>query len=205
MALDDLLLQRVEIPLLRLYCWKSPCVTFGYFQQWHAVSKIFPNHQLVRRSTGGGSVVHQQDLTFSLMIPCKQVSKSFSPLFFYETLHQAVAKVLKNFSLITSLTKKEQIGQHPCCFEAPALYDLLWNGVKVLGGAQRRCRGRLLYQGSLSSQLAGVIPNREKFFNDLALLLFQKVALLREKSQWIEEATVLAAKQYRLESWTKKR
>lgn len=201
MALDDLLLKGLTQPLLRVYCWKHPCVTFGYFQQWHTVRKLFPDQQLVRRSTGGGSVVHGNDLTFSLMFP----QRALPPLFFYQTIHQAMAKVLRAISVTTQLASAEEVAQHACCFTAPALYDLLWNGKKILGGTQRRYRDHLLYQGSLSEQVVAEIPNVTRFFSKVALCLSQEVNIIEENPHWLKKAATLAIRQYRSESWTKKR
>ncbi len=70
MALDEalLLLAREDRPTLRLYSWSPATVSLGYFQRrsdvppW--IARRFP---LVRRSTGGGAIVHEEEeITFSL-------------------------------------------------------------------------------------------------------------------------------------------
>lgn len=167
------------------------------------MANIFPEQLIVRRSTGGGCVAHGHDITFSLMIPRAEALSTVAPLLFYHTLHQAVAAALKDISIATHLAKPEETAESICCFTAPALHDLLWNGKKILGGAQRRHRGNLLYQGSLS--LVSSQINATIFLHDLALHLAQEVSVIEEKPHWVQEAAALALKQYRSESWTKKR
>jgi lipoyl(octanoyl) transferase len=150
MSLDEILLKRVSRPMLRFYKWNVPCVTFGYFQSHALVSELHSGLPLVRRWTGGGAVIHGEDLTFSLMIPPgNPVSAMTSPRF-YREFHGAVAKVLGG-----KLAGEEDITRGPFCFSAPSMDDLMVGSKKVLGGAIRRSGGALLYQGSLVVQPGG--------------------------------------------------
>lgn len=150
MALDEALLRRVRKPTLRIYQWKAPCVSFGYFQKLAEVQKAFPNLPSVRRWTGGGMVEHGGDITFSLMIPKGDPVADMPPAQFYKELHGRVARWLSDllFSKV-SLAGEGDCRPGNACFTAPACDDLLLEGKKVLGGAQRRSSGALLYQGSL--------------------------------------------------------
>ena len=77
MALDELLMNKVrrgEIPpVIRLYEWKTPTLSIGYFQKMekeidiHKVEEY--GYQLVRRKTGGRGVLHDKELTYSLVLP----------------------------------------------------------------------------------------------------------------------------------------
>lgn len=206
MALDDVLLAQLTKPLLRVYAWKSPCVTFGYFQKWSRVAATFPSELLVRRATGGGCVQHGDDLTFSLMLPTSEPLTTIRPLLFYKQLHEAVVAAIENcFQKRAHLAKPDDVMKGEHCFTAPALHDLLFNKQKILGGAQRRSFGKLLYQGSLSLLSLGTALSREGFFQSLAALLAQDVVIIEEDPQWLKEATTLAAIRYRSVSWSKKR
>lgn len=144
MALDEVLLSRVQRPTLRVYQWKAPCVTFGYFQSHALVEQLHPDLPAVRRWTGGGMVVHGEDLTFSLMIPAGNPLSRTSPALFYRMLHGAVSSLLGG-----SLAGNGEVSEGPSCFASPSRDDLMVDGRKVLGGAIRRSGGALLYQGSL--------------------------------------------------------
>lgn len=68
MAVDEALLEWGEFPVLRIYRWGEPAVTFGYFDEEGTARRIFPGEELhfVRRWTGGGIVDHRQDIPFTL-------------------------------------------------------------------------------------------------------------------------------------------
>lgn len=144
MAIDEVLLSSVQRPTLRVYRWEGPWVTFGYFQSHALVGELHPSLPAVRRWTGGGVVVHGEDLTFSLMIPAGNPMAGTSPALFYRMLHGAVSSRLGG-----RLAGDGEVSEGPYCFAAPSRDDLMVDGRKVLGGAIRRSGGALLYQGSL--------------------------------------------------------
>ena len=59
----------IERPLLRVYRWERPAVSFGYFERWEPVREKYPEREAVRRWTGGGVVLHGEDFTYSMLIP----------------------------------------------------------------------------------------------------------------------------------------
>ena len=71
MAVDETLLEsaaETSATTLRFYRWDRPTLSLGYFQQTadrtqHPESADCP---LVRRSSGGGAIVHDHELTYSL-------------------------------------------------------------------------------------------------------------------------------------------
>ena len=165
MALDEVLLREallheVSKPMLRIYNWESPWVTFGYFQKIEEVHASFPGIPAVRRWTGGGMVSHGEDLTFSLIIPSGEKVASESPTFLYKALHGRLAAwIQSHLPVSVDFAGVGDVKTGPSCFQAPANDDLLIHGRKVLGGALRRSGGGLLYQGSLSiSDIPGWDP-----------------------------------------------
>jgi len=166
MALDEVLLRQVSVPTLRIYKWKSPWVTFGYFQEIKEVQRSFPSQPVVRRWTGGGMVSHsheeEEELTFSLMIPAGEKIATESPASFYKQLHgKSAGWIRSQLPLSVNLAGSEDVKPGSSCFQAPANDDLLIQGRKVLGGALRRSGGGLLYQGSLKiSDIPGWDPAR---------------------------------------------
>ena len=156
MALDEVLLRSVVWPTLRIYAWETPCVSFGYFQRVAEVRQTHPSIPLVRRWTGGGMVEHGKDLTFSLMVPKREAVAALPPARFYKELHARLAGWLNSETSdaepmgipAVRLAGEGDLSAGPSCFSAPAADDLLMEGKKILGGAQRRSGGALLYQGS---------------------------------------------------------
>ncbi len=201
MALDEVLLGTVVRPTLRIYRWSSPCVSFGYFQTFAAVREAYPMIPVVRRWTGGGMVEHGKDLTFSLMLPKEAEAASMPPALFYRELHGKMASWLAEVvSSEVRLAGRADIQAGPACFSAPAGDDLLLSGEKILGGAQRRSAGALLYQGSL--QRLERLP--------LDCLAMARSLSLRVDEQQIGralmgEANLLAERRYRSKEWVLRR
>lgn len=150
MAADEAMMRLATVPTLRWYRWAGPEVSFGYPMRWKDVSPLAAGRPAVRRWTGGGIVEHGRDLTISLAVPAEFSPPS--PLAFYERVHRALAAVLGPGSRLAS-GNASPAGD--ACFTNPVRNDVLMDDRKIAGGAIRRCREGLLYQGSIQSQLAG--------------------------------------------------
>ena len=69
MAVDQALLERGGLPVLRVYGWDTPTVTMGYAQSVAKLADALPDWPVVRRWTGGGVVFHGEDFTYTVMVP----------------------------------------------------------------------------------------------------------------------------------------
>lgn len=103
MAVDQALLDLVAQPVLRIYQWDAPTLSLGYFQavrdcEQHAESRGCPK---LRRSTGGGAILHDSELTYSLAFPATLSRAKSSE--WYTLVHQTVAELLATHSLIAKL------------------------------------------------------------------------------------------------------
>src|SRR4051794_30663710 len=91
MAIDEALLNSAAtggIATLRLYQWNKPTLSLGYFQraaerEMHPPSLACP---LVRRASGGGAILHDRELTYSIAIPEASASAAASRRL-YEGIH----------------------------------------------------------------------------------------------------------------------
>ncbi|MBS4166243.1 Uncharacterized protein NEOC65_001328 [Neochlamydia sp. AcF65] len=150
-------------PILRFYGWQGPCATYGYFinpllfldvagMQKHGL-------QLGRRPTGGGIVFHLTDLAFSVIIPAKHPCYSLNTLDNYAWVNQQVAEAVKAFKneIVTAFLKIEPLSTDELCrhfcMAKPTIYDVMVEGKKIGGAAQRRTREGFLHQGTLSIAL----------------------------------------------------
>ena len=86
MAVDEAILlsaaDRGEATL-RLYQWSRPTLSLGYFQKAadRSVHAASLDWEWVRRSTGGGAIMHHHEATYSLAVPSqKQLSQFNRPL-----------------------------------------------------------------------------------------------------------------------------
>lgn len=154
MALDEALLEavaRLNFPVLRFYSWAEPAATFGYFQHHAEIAAWTPLRPLIRRPTGGGLVQHDADWTYSVAIPPSNPWYDLRATESYLRLHEWIVRALRAASIpaeIAAERRKELPGQ---CFVGAEQFDVLLQGRKIAGAAQRRNREGLLIQGSLQN------------------------------------------------------
>lgn len=158
MAVDEFLMRSVAGgagPVLRFYQWSTPSVTVGYFEDVAKVSRRFGRYPVVRRITGGGAVLHGEDLTFSLImrLPAPYFANDVksSYLKINEAVRVGLREEYPKLDYADCRTVPSQSSKHKerVCFKEPSCYDLLSAGKKVLGGSQRRTNGVMLHQSTL--------------------------------------------------------
>jgi lipoate-protein ligase A len=165
MAVDEVLLEDADRGQLsmRFYAWTPTTLSLGYFQHFqrrteHAASRDCP---LVRRPSGGGAIVHDDDvheLTYSIALPGVTRARD-TQLWLYDTLHRSLIGALAHWAIVAQLcpAREHAGGPEPfLCFQRHAAGDVLVEGHKVVGSAQRRSTSALLQHGSvLLSRSAG--------------------------------------------------
>ena len=143
-------------PVFRSYGWTEPAATFGYFQKYREVAQLTPLRPLVRRPTGGGIVPHDRDWTYSLAVPPGYGWYDLVAVESYRQMHEWIRAAFARLGVETRLAPhavKSAAGQ---CFAGYEQLDLLWQGRKLAGAAQRRTRTGLLIQGSVQPPSAGL-------------------------------------------------
>jgi lipoate-protein ligase A len=152
MALDEALIEaapHLGRPVLRFYGWTEPAASFGYFQHYKEIAEITKLRPLVRRPTGGGLVPHDADWTYSLSFPPGHEWHSLRATESYQRVHEWIRDSFAKLKVKTELApccRKTLPGQ---CFVGYEKSDVLWEGQKVAGAAQRRTKSGLLIQGSV--------------------------------------------------------
>lgn len=152
MALDEALLEaapRLGRPVLRFYGWTAPAATFGYFQRYAEVARATGLRPLLRRPTGGGLVPHAADWTYSLTCPATHPWHGLRAPASYRRMHEWMRAAFARLGLETELASHSHHPRPGECFAGHELDDVLWQGRKVAGAAQRRTRTALLIQGSV--------------------------------------------------------
>lgn len=160
MERDSALLQSLaEHPrcVLHLYDWEQPSATYGYFID----PDNYFNHeglnrrqmQLARRPTGGGIIFHTCDLAYSVLIPATHPTYSLNPLENYALINKAVSDAIATFIAKPLELLPLQVpssGFDAFCMATPTRYDVMLEGRKVGGAAQRRMKQGYLHQGSIA-------------------------------------------------------
>jgi lipoate-protein ligase A len=159
MSIDQELLNTLESEaILHLYDWEAPSATYGHFSDPEVLLNVPAaralGYQLAKRPTGGGVIFHTTDYAFSVLIPASHPLYSENTLDNYNVINTQVAKVITEYSngaLKPSFQPCPSKQDRPTyCMVRPTCYDLVVEGRKVVGAAQRRTKRGLLHQGSIS-------------------------------------------------------
>lgn len=153
MSADEALLESAVkgVASLRFYTWSEPTLSLGYFQRAEERTESASLSRLawVRRSTGGAAIVHHHELTYALALPPGK--EWASPEHWICRAHHIVQRVLAGHGVRTHAVvcgEEQKLGP-VVCFLHQTPGDLLLNGSKVAGSAQRKMRGALLQHGSV--------------------------------------------------------
>ncbi len=197
MAVDEALLLSVNQPVLRIYSWAAPAVSFGCFVKYEEVTKQ-GGRTLVRRWTGGGVVEHGGDFTYSLILPAGREAAACSSAQSYREIHGALGRALRAAGVEAGFAPETPAGLGGVCFAQPVAYDLMLGGRKIAGAAQRRSRHGRLHQGSVQAALP------EEFPSLLAGALAGKVTPFSPSAAVLELAARLEREKYGTDAWLKR-
>jgi len=174
---------------LRFYQWQEPTLSLGYFQkaadrEGHAASQNCP---LVRRASGGGAILHDKELTYSLCIPSKSRWSKENEMM-YTMVHQGIVEMLSSRGTNAGLY---EAGQEPTgdkkaflCFQRRTSGDIVLQGHKVVGSAQRRLKNAVLQHGSILINASEHAPELHGL-NDLSDHKIEAGELAKEIADYI--------------------
>ena len=155
MAVDEALARTSgagSLPTLRLYTWAPSALSLGYFQKSDGIRfdelkrlGIVP----VRRITGGRAVLHFGDLTYSITTPSAddvpiEVSKSYR--YFCKGLLAAFGTLGIDAGFGNERSNRSALN---ACFTLSTGADIVFDGKKFVGSAQKRIGPSLLQHGSI--------------------------------------------------------
>jgi lipoate-protein ligase A len=202
MAADQSWLEQSADAVLRVYRWDRPTVTIGYAQSLPKLAEALPGWPVVRRWTGGGVVLHENDFTYSVIVPGGHPWAETRPLDSYQIIHDSLAKALVSAGFSgCRLAGPEDLIENPFCFVAPALHDVVRGKVKIAGAGQRRGKLGLLHQGSVQNVVLG-----DDFWPCWASQLASNVLLVPDMPATMRaRADELKTKRYELASWLQER
>ncbi|TES49035.1 lipoate--protein ligase family protein [Halalkalibacterium halodurans] len=165
MALDEALLnwhsEGLIPPTIRFYGWNPPTLSIGYFQkvQKEINMEMVKKHQLgfVRRPTGGRGVLHDKELTYSVIVSEEHPDMPASVTEAYRIISQGILEGFCDLGLdayfaVPKTEEEKNALKNPrsaVCFDAPSWYELVVEGRKVAGSAQTRQKGVILQHGSI--------------------------------------------------------
>ncbi len=164
MAIDEAILtahsEGASPPTVRFYGWNPATLSIGYFQKAQEVNfdrLRSENIGFVRRPTGGRAVLHDKELTYSIIVSedypgiPRQVTEAYRVL--SEGLLLGFRALGLNAEMVQLATEEEKekyaSAGSAACFDSPSWYELVVEGRKVAGSAQVRQKNVVLQHGSI--------------------------------------------------------
>ena len=225
---------------LRFYGWSRPTLSLGYFQKQAAREGHAPSRgcDLVRRATGGGAILHDRELTYSFAAPILDHLTSRATQL-YDAFHESLLDTLASWGITASLVGQSSSPDRPAtsldspapstdrvppflCFERRSPRDVVLDGEKIAGSAQRRHHGAVLQHGSVllrRSEFAPELPGvcdlaqrdiqADEFVARWCNALTQKLHLSMCASTWnegeLQGARRAVDQRYASDAWTSRR
>ncbi len=212
-------------PTMRFYKWDPPTISLGYFQNYSEYEALTPpvgDLAVVRRTTGGGAILHDREWTYSMALPASHPLVQAGATHLYELVHAALIDTLALLGVRAErclLSDDSSAGRGPFfCFDRRHCTDVLLDGLKLAGSAQRRTKTAILQHGSImladryDQHHVAAITNHVDLEDEALLAPFvdaleQRLGVKFEEGEWSEDelarADELAAK-YGGEEWTRK-
>jgi lipoate-protein ligase A len=157
MALDEALMEAVRDggeAVLRFYRWEPACLSLGRNQpaagRYREDLLAEAGWDVVRRPTGGRAVLHDRELTYSVVTPAGLLG---SPRESYAAVNRALVAAVRRLGVPAVLqprtAHRAPVPTLAPCFRDPAEGEVVVQGRKLIGSAQYREGNVVLQHGSL--------------------------------------------------------
>ena len=171
MAVDEALMlscaEGASPPTLRLYGWRPPGVSLGYFQpvddQIDQAECARRGYTLVRRPTGGRAILHDDEVTYSVTGRQSDIPGGEKVISSYREISRGIEAALQRIGIAAEMARQRRRGTETpryndgnggraapaACFAKAARSDMTVDGRKIVGSAQARRHGAILQHGSI--------------------------------------------------------
>jgi lipoyl(octanoyl) transferase len=136
--------------VLRIYAWARPTLSFGMHERARVTPEALAAHgvDVVRRPTGGRALLHHREVTYSITAPAAGIGLGES----YRAINALLLAALRRLGVQAAEAERRARATAPdgtACFAEPNVGELVVDGRKLVGSAQRRDQGALLQHGSI--------------------------------------------------------
>lgn len=200
MAVDEAILtahsEGLVPPTVRFYGWNPATLSVGFFQKAASEVNFDALEQegigFVRRATGGRAVLHDKELTYSMIVSESYPGIPRSVTEAYRVLSEGLLLGFRKLGLSAEMVQLENEEEKEkyasmgsaACFDSPSWYELVVEGRKVAGSAQTRQKGVVLQHGSILLDL-----DADQLFR---LLRFSNERVMeRMKQQFLKKAVAI--------------
>lgn len=140
---------------IRFYGWIQPTLTIGHFQGVGPYVRrcLDMGIPVVRRITGGKAVLHDKELTYSVI--CRNDEPLFGKgiLVAYRVISSFFISALRKIGVRADWRVKGsglRVDRNGfSCFHTRSRFEVMVDGRKLMGSAQKRTRGAFLQHGSI--------------------------------------------------------
>ncbi len=133
-------------PTLRVYGWSPPAISLGWNQSWDEIrldAASAAGIDVVRRPTGGRAILHEHELTYSVVMPSR--GENIGAV--YNRISLALVEGLRFLGVRAVLERSQphfsrlyRTAEASACFVSSARHEIMVDGKKLVGSAQRRLR-----------------------------------------------------------------
>ncbi len=139
--------------MLRIYKWMPPTITIGYFQSIKDINLSLCKKDdigVVRRLTGGRAVLHNEELTYSILFS-EEDFQPFRKKEIFVFIAQCLIDGLEIVGIDSKIARKTRGDLRSAnCFASPAQYEVESSQEgKLIGSAQLIRDGVLLQHGAI--------------------------------------------------------
>lgn len=153
MAIDHALLDRAarsDEAVFRIYAWATPTMSLGVHEKARLVPEAAATRGIavVRRPTGGRALLHHREVTYSVTAPAREASLRES----YDAINAILLDALTRLGVPAHTAERRGRPLAPdgaACFAEPNVGELVVEGRKLVGSAQRRDAHAFLQHGSI--------------------------------------------------------
>ena len=153
MAIDEAILiglnEGVSEPILRIYKWDPPTISIGYFQKIDDIDTEKCQKDgimIVRRLTGGRAVLHDIELTYSILFTNEDF-KPFKKKEIFQYIASALTESLTMLGIDAKMAEKSRGDlKSPNCFASPAQYEIETSEKQKLIGSAQVIKGKVVLQ-----------------------------------------------------------
>lgn len=205
-ALDEIVFTSERfIPTFRFYTWTQTAYTVGYFQKFNDIFNC-DNYPIIRRLTGGLTVLHSKDLSFSFIVSDEIWPYIYDQEKTYKLIHETIKKTLVFFNIICD-GQPDICGveKNISCVDTFYKDDVFLNGKKIVGSCQRRRGKKILIEGSIHLHFDDktIKEFANVFFNNICKTLNCTVSVENLTDNELNQATELANLKYKTDKWSK--
>ena len=155
MAIDKALTisyEKDDMPILRFYTWEDS-FTIGLGQDFESYTNLKDIYKdnCSKRITGGGVLFHGHDISYSLILSNSELG-NLNVKQSYEKICQFLLEFYKQLGLNPSFVKDSEyikLKKNEFCQVGFEAYDIIINGNKIGGNAQKRNKKLIFQHGSI--------------------------------------------------------